>query len=104
MSATDKQKLDRIPANANYYVLPEAEYNTLGGVKLGNEFVKDPSGYLRQQQFLMTIKPVSTGAGAVNCNVTFANLSNNDSATSLGAALEQGLKVIVKYDLPNSPT
>ena len=35
MSAADKTKLDGIEANANYYSLPTADDNTLGGVKTG---------------------------------------------------------------------
>lgn len=42
MSKDDKKKLDKIDENANYYELPEASTDELGGVKIGTSAITDP--------------------------------------------------------------
>lgn len=69
MSSTDKSKLDGVQANANNYSLPQAGYNSLGGVKSGSN-VSDNTGY--------TPAPIIAGIPYYkDTNTTYSNATSS---------------------------
>lgn len=69
MSKEDKIKLDNIANNANNYLLPVANSNTLGGVKIGNGINIDNSG-------VISIIPVREGLVPIGALLLLDNANN----------------------------
>lgn len=83
MSATDKAKLDSIASGATKYVLPQANSNTLGGVKLGSDTTQTVAANNVSSASSRTYAIQKDGNGKIVVNVPWTDTNTTYSFKTL---------------------